>query len=110
MKPTFLYFASYRPGAVLPAHRDREECEYSISLLLDFVPEPEGLNPWPIFVELPERLGEPIPIHLGIGDMLLYRGRELLHYRHAFKEGDASATWLFFYQPVTSEGLVHHHR
>jgi hypothetical protein len=102
VRPTFTFFASYRPGAILPPHRDREECEFSISLLLDFVPEPDDLCPWPIFVESPPRSGRSIPVHLGIGDLLLYRGRELRHYRDAFQNGEASTNWLFFYEPTNS--------
>src|SRR5262249_29122579 len=30
MKPSYVYSASYRPGAVLLPHRDREQCEVSI--------------------------------------------------------------------------------
>ena len=102
LEPTFLFFASYRPGAELPVHRDREACEFSSSILLDFVPEPEDLSPWPLNVELLDPPGEIVPVYLGIGDMLLYYGRELRHYREPFKEGEASTTWLFFFQPVQS--------
>jgi hypothetical protein len=101
--PTFTFFASYRPGAILPPHRDREECEFSISLLLDFIPEPADECPWPIFVESPKHSNQSIPVHLGIGDLLLYRGRELRHYRNAFQEGEASTTWLFFYEPTANQ-------
>jgi hypothetical protein len=106
VRPTFTFFASYRPGAILPPHRDREECEFSISFLLDYVPEPEDLCSWPIFVESPKGSGQSIPVHLGIGDLLLYRGRELRHYRNAFQEGEVSTTWLFFYEPVDSKTMA----
>lgn len=104
LRPTFTFLASYRPGAILPPHRDREECEFSVSLLVDYTPEPEDTSDWPLVVELPES-GQTIPVRLGIGDLLLYRGRELLHYRDAFSQGETSTTWLLFYQPATQAAV-----
>ena len=50
VKPSFSFFASYRPGSVLPPHRDREQCEYTLSIALDFSPEPEDKSPWPLYL------------------------------------------------------------
>ena len=101
VEPTFLFFASYRPGAELPPHRDRDACEYSSSILLDYVPEPDDVCSWPLYVELLDPPGHEVPVLLGVGDMLLYYGRELKHYRNPFHEGDVSTTWLFFFQPAS---------
>ena len=96
VRPTFLYFASYHPGSDLPPHRDREQCEYSMSVLLDHSPEPDDIAPWPIYVRPPgEDIG--VPIGLGIGDALLYRGREVVHYRYPLGQDQYSNLWFFFY-------------
>ena len=44
-KPSYVYFSSYREGATLAPHTDRAQCELSISLLLDYTPEPDGASP-----------------------------------------------------------------
>lgn len=97
VKPSYLYFASYRPGAVLPKHVDREQCEFSISLLADYVPEPDGPCGWPLYMENPTA---PEVVHaadLSVGDALLYRGRELIHYRHPLPDGHQSTSVFLHY-------------
>jgi hypothetical protein len=96
VRPTFLFFASYQPGSELPPHRDREQCEYSMSVLIDHSPEPDDLSPWPIYLQ-PPGAKSGIPIRLGIGDAALYRGREVTHYRYPLGEGQHSSLWFFFY-------------
>ena len=99
VKPSYVYFASYLAGAVLEPHRDRAQCELSISLQIDYAPEPEGDTPWPLLVE-----GRAIT--LGLGDALVYRGRELTHAREALPEGHASASMFFHYVPEGFAGSL----
>src|ERR1700730_17947095 len=40
--PSYVYSACYVSGAVLKKHIDREQCEFSVTLCLDFSPEPIG--------------------------------------------------------------------
>jgi hypothetical protein len=94
MRPTYAYFASYREGAVLAPHKDREECELSLSLLVDYVPEPAGASPWPIFLGSPSR---PTRVDLRLGDALVYRGAELTHFRRALPRGHASTSLFLHY-------------
>jgi hypothetical protein len=96
VRPTFLFFRCYYPGAELPRHRDRPQCEYSMSVLVDHAPEPDDVSPWPIYLEPPGG-GTGIPIRQGLGDALLYRGCELPHFRYPLREADSSSVWLFFY-------------
>ncbi len=44
IKPSYVYLASYLSGADLKKHIDREQCEFSVTLCLDFSPEPELAN------------------------------------------------------------------
>lgn len=94
VKPSFVYFASYREGAELPRHTDRPQCELSISLLIDYSPIHDGPCGWPLYLEHAERSEAPLAADLGIGDAAVYRGREVFHYRHALPEGH-EATLLF---------------
>lgn len=118
VKLSYVYAASYKDGSILTPHTDREQCEYSVSFQVDYQPEPVNqVSPWAIFVEPLRYTGElsphgvsvewddlesaksgkqPTPIHLASGDGLIYKGRELVHYRHALPQGHQS-TSLFFH-------------
>jgi hypothetical protein len=101
-KASFPFFASYHPGADLPAHRDREQCVLSASVLVDHSPEPEDLSPWPIHLQ-PPGSDRPSPVELGIGDAALFYGREVLHYREPLPTG-SSSMWFFFYVDAGFDG------
>jgi hypothetical protein len=105
LKPSFQFFASYREGAELPPHRDREQCELAMSILLDFSPEPVDASPWPLFVQPPHR-DTPAPIAQGIGDAVLYYGREVRHHRETLKNSDYSSSWFFFYVHENFQGSL----
>jgi hypothetical protein len=99
VRPSYAYFVSYQTGAKLAAHRDRAQCAFSISLLLDYTPEPEGPSPWPLWLE-----GRAIA--LGLGDALLYRGTELRHWRDPLPAGHASSSLLLHYVPAGFAGKL----
>jgi hypothetical protein len=94
VKPSFVYFGSYKPGAVLPRHTDRPQCEFSISLLVDYSPDPDGPCGWPLYLENPQAPEAILAADLAIGDGAFYRGREVFHYRDALPQ-DHLATLLF---------------
>jgi hypothetical protein len=96
VKPSFCFFASYRPGSDLPAHRDREQCHYALTVLLDH-DRAEDVSAWPIYVQ-PSYAPEALPIHLRLGDGLLYFGEEVLHSRPLLAEGH-STHWFLFWVP-----------
>src|SRR5262245_7903856 len=97
VKPSYVYFASDPPGSALPRHVDRLQCEFSISLLIDYSPEPDGPCGWPLFLEHPELPGEVVGADLGLGDAVFYRGRRLAHYREPLPEGHHSSSVFFHY-------------
>jgi hypothetical protein len=79
VKPTYTYSAIYTQGARLPPHRDREQCEYSITVPFEMSPEPSWECHWPLELQ---RVGEkPTRVYQRLGDGLLYRGRTLTHAR-----------------------------
>ena len=87
-------FGSYRPGAVLPRHVDRPQCQFTISLLVDCTPEPDGPCGWPLYLENPRKPEAITAADLAIGDDAFYRGQEVFHYRHALLAGH-QATLLY---------------
>jgi hypothetical protein len=105
LKPSFCFFASYRTGSQLPPHRDREQCEYSMSILVDYAPEPEDVSPWPIFVQPPDATAAT-PVDLGIGDAVLYFGREVRHHRELLTHSEYCSCWFFFYVPEDFAGSL----
>jgi hypothetical protein len=94
VKPSYVYVASYQSGAELPLHGDRAQCEYSITLLVDFTPDPDGASPWPLHLLT---AGGRVTVWQALGDALLYRGRRLAHYRDRLPEGMTSTSILFHY-------------
>jgi hypothetical protein len=97
VEPSYVYFASYQPGAALPRHVDREQCEFSISLLVDYEPDPDGPSGWPLCLENPSAPEAGTAADLGVGDALVYRGRELIHYRDPLPAGHQSTSLFFHY-------------
>jgi len=90
--PTYAYTRLYRTGNILNRHKDRASCEISTTLCL-------GGDPWPIFIDptgednvVDEYKGihkpgasKGIPYLLKPGDMIIYSGCELEHWREPFK-------------------------
>jgi hypothetical protein len=101
VKPSYVYLASYLSGAELKKHTDREQCEFSVTLCLDFSPEPELATPWPIRLDTPE--GD-VTVYQALGDGLVYRGTRVPHYRSVLAEGYTSTSIFFHYVPADFSG------
>ena len=90
--PTYSYCRLYRTGNILKRHKDRPSCEISTTLNL-------GGDPWPILIDPTgsdnvideykniHKPGAPkgVVVNLKPGDMLIYSGCELEHWREPFK-------------------------
>jgi len=94
VKPSYVYMASYLSGAELKKHVDRMQCEFSVTLCLDFSPEPELATSWPIHLDTPEGR---VTIYQALGDGLVYRGTRVPHYRHRLSAGHTSTSIFFHY-------------
>ena len=90
--PTYSYCRLYRKGNILKRHKDRPSCEISTTLNL-------GGDPWPIFIDPTgsnnvideyKNIHKPNApkgnrVNLKPGDMLIYSGCELEHWREPFE-------------------------
>ena len=77
--PNYSYARVYKKGDELKRHKDRDKCEISTTLNL-------GGDPWPIYLESSgEKNKKGIKIILKHGDMLVYRGCDLEHWREPFE-------------------------
>jgi hypothetical protein len=101
LKPSYVYLASYLGGAELKKHRDREQCEFSITLCLDYSPEPHLATPWPI--RLDTSRGQ-VTVYQALGDGLAYRGTQLPHYRDRLDPGQTSTSIFFHYVSASFTG------
>lgn len=79
IKRSYAFLARYMPGSELAAHVDRAQCEYTISITLDASPGRSRDQAWPL--GLVDRGGVVRQVRLAPGDALLFKGRELSHFR-----------------------------
>jgi len=99
--PTYSYARIYKKGDILHKHKDRMSCEISTTLNL-------GGDKWPIYVNHKQNEGliteagyvpsksKGIKIELNPGDMLVYRGCDLEHWRNSFKGNDCVQVFLHY--------------
>ena len=83
--PNYSYTRIYKNGDILKRHRDRFSCEISVTMFL-------GGQQWPIFINSTKE----IKVNLKVGDMLLYRGNELDHWREPFEGKDCAQVFLHY--------------
>jgi hypothetical protein len=77
--PTYSYTRIYEHGDILGRHKDRYSCEISATLTLF------QDKKWPIFVEPSGKTGlKGIPINLKMGDLMIYNGEKIEHWREVF--------------------------
>lgn len=88
--PTYSYGRIMYAGASMPKHTDRESCEFSISLCIS----EDKANPYPLWIE--DFSGQPHSLHLTPGDMVLYKGRELHHWRDVYQGQEQMQTFLHY--------------
>ena len=88
--PTYSYARLYRHGDELKPHRDRPACEVSLSLNLGQEPADQ---PWALNVKGPEG---SVAALLMPGDVLLYRGLELVHWREPYEGRHMAQVFLHY--------------
>ena len=88
--PNYTYARIYKPGDELKRHKDRFSCEISTTLNL-------GGDKWPIFIEPSQKEGmKGVSVNLKPGDMLVYKGNILEHWREPFKGKDCAQVFLHY--------------
>ena len=100
--PAYTYARIYKKGDELKRHKDRFSCEISTTMNL-------GGDDWPIYLSPNENVGAPdgkkitvasnakgIKVDLKPGDMLVYRGIELEHWREKFKGNECVQVFLHY--------------
>jgi len=81
--PTYSYMRLYGKGDELLIHQDRESCELSATLALG-IPNETPINP--IYFSPNKDGSDAVEILLEPGDLCLYRGCDLYHWRPPFEQ------------------------
>lgn len=97
LKPTYSFYRVYREGDILEPHKDRPSCEISTTLCLNYSYN-DSEYIWPIFME-------GYKADLKPGDMVIYRGCDLEHWRDRF-DPPSKEDWHVqaFFHYVDAEG------
>ena len=103
LTPAYTYARVYKKGDILKRHKDRFSCEISTTLNL-------GGDNWPIYVEPSGKENKKgVKVNLKPGDMLIYLGCELEHWREPF-EGDECVQVFLHYNNVNTTSSKYDHR
>ena len=94
--PTYSYMRIYKKGDELKRHKDRPECEISATLNL-------GGDFWPIYFK--EKDKKEIKVNLKNGDLAIYKGCELEHWREPF-EGEYCVQVFLHYADEKNQNLL----
>jgi len=93
--PAYSYVRIYKKGDELKRHKDRFSCEISTTMNL-------GGDPWDIYLEPSGKEGmKGIKVQLDPGDMLVYRGIDLEHWRKKFKGKECVQVFLHYNDSTT---------
>ena len=90
LSETYSYARIYKAGDILARHKDRYSCEISTTLNL-------GGDPWPIYLDpTGKKGGAGVKVDLKPGDMLIYSGCELEHWREPFTGKNCGQVFLHY--------------
>ena len=90
LNETYSYARIYKKGDILHRHKDRYSCEISTTLNL-------GGDEWPIHLEPSGEEGkEGVEVTMQPGDMLVYKGCDLEHWREAFEGENCGQVFLHY--------------
>ena len=90
LSETYSYARIYKEGDLLARHKDRYSCEISTTLNL-------GGDPWPIYLDPTGQTNQAgVKVDLEPGDMLIYSGCDLEHWREKFKGKNCGQVFLHY--------------
>ena len=88
--PAYTYGRIYKKGDILKRHKDRFSCEISTTMNL-------GGDKWPIYLEPSGKEGKKgVEVNLEPGDMLVYQGMVLEHWREEFQGDNCAQVFLHY--------------
>jgi len=116
IKPSYTFASLYCGGADLPVHRDRAQCEYTLSLMIDHGATRGGaVAPWPILLYPPDNRPpedqspedqSPVECRAEQGGGLLFRGRDIPHGRRPLPADETCWVMLLHYVDSGFDGSL----
>lgn len=116
--PTYSYYRVYRPGMVLDRHKDRPACEISTTVCLGYQYNNVDDNyNWGMFIDEESKntpkdegiyfvsAGNPgVMVQQTPGDLLVYKGYDVEHWREPFSAGPGSYQVQAFFHYIDKNG------
>ena len=100
LQPSYTYARIYKKGDELKRHKDRFSCEISTTMNLSG-------DSWDIYLAPSGKEGmKGIKVQLNPGDMLVYRGCELEHWRNKFKGKECCQVFLHYNDKKTKNSKL----
>ena len=96
--PTYNYGRVYTKDSYMDKHKDRAQCDLSMTLTIAF----NNRTPWPINLKNPVT-NEEKEVSLYSGDALIYRGGEIQHWRTPNKSNTIQYQHFFHWIDTESE-------
>src|SRR3990167_4454916 len=85
--PTLSFYYTYQQGQQLTPHTDRSSCQFVAGLCIGVdAAYKERHQGWPLFLRLNDQTVESVV--LACGDLIIFRGHDILHWREVF-----TGTW-----------------
>ena len=88
IKPSYCYLSVYPQGSELVKHTDRSQCKWNASITFA-----RTADLWPIYVEVPSGVKE---IRAELGEVVVYRGTDIPHWREPLPAGTATVCFFHF--------------
>ena len=86
--PTYSYMRIYYKDSILEKHTYRPSCEYSATICIS-----TDKDPWDIFFKICEK---DVCISLNPGDIIIYKGQELEHWREKYEGNEQIQAFLHY--------------
>ncbi|MAG49807.1 hypothetical protein CMO86_09230 [Candidatus Woesearchaeota archaeon] len=99
LHPTYTYARIYYKGAILKPHTDRPSCEYSTTICIS------STDIWNFYIK--DKNGKENIVKLNPGDMCVYSGCELEHWRKPFEGTEQMQCFLHY---VNQNGKYKSHK
>jgi len=97
--PTYNYCRIYKKDEILEKHIDREACEISFTLTLDY-----HISPWVFWVQSDDK---DVEILLNKGDICVYKGHEVPHWRNKMEHQMWQTQCFFHYVLKNGQHSIH---
>jgi hypothetical protein len=101
--PTYSYYRVYKPGDILPIHKDRAACEISVTACMGYkyITDVQGYN-WDMHIK--DNDDTTVTPKCSVGDAIVYKGCEVQHWRDAFDVSEGSYQIQAFFHYVDKNG------